>query len=83
MSYRLYISRWCVFCQRVLMFLDKHQHSVDFADVSQVEHKQALVAGGGKGQVPCLLVNEDGNDTWLYESSDIIDYLKAQNFPKK
>lgn len=72
-----------MFCQRVLMFLDKHQHSVEFADVADVKHKQALVAGGGKGQVPCLFISNEGNDTWMYESSDIISFLKTQNFPKK
>jgi glutathione S-transferase len=37
-----------------------------------------LIAGGGKDQVPCLRIeNEDGDVRWLYESIDIVRYLKA------
>jgi glutathione S-transferase len=37
-----------------------------------------LIAGGGKNQVPCLRIeNEDGVVRWLYESIDIVRYLKA------
>ncbi len=37
-----------------------------------------LIAGGGKNQVPCLRIkNEDGEVRWLYESIDIVRYLKA------
>jgi glutathione S-transferase len=37
-----------------------------------------LIAGGGKDQVPCLRIeNEDGEVRWLYESIDIVRYLKA------
>jgi glutaredoxin 2 len=37
-----------------------------------------LIAGGGKNQVPCLRIeNEDGDVRWLYESIDIVRYLKA------
>jgi glutathione S-transferase len=38
-----------------------------------------LIAGGGKGQVPCLRIEtDDGNVRWLYESADIIAYLREQ-----
>jgi glutaredoxin 2 len=37
-----------------------------------------LIAGGGKEQVPCLRIeNEDGDVRWLYESIDIVRYLKT------
>jgi glutathione S-transferase len=37
-----------------------------------------LIAGGGKDQVPCLRIeNDDGDVRWLYESIDIVRYLKA------
>ena len=36
-----------------------------------------LLAGGGKDQVPCLRIeNENGDVRWLYESIDIVRYLK-------
>jgi len=38
-----------------------------------------LVAGGGKSQVPCLRIeSESGDIQWLYESTDIIQYLKNE-----
>ena len=40
-------------------------------------HKADLMTYGGKQQVPCLRIpNPDKEDKWLYESDDIIDYLK-------
>jgi glutathione S-transferase len=35
--------------------------------------------GGGKRQVPCLRIDgDDGQSHWLYESMDIMAYLKQQ-----
>ena len=35
-----------------------------------------LLAGGGLLKVPCLkIVDSQGAETWMYESSDIIRYL--------
>ena len=35
-----------------------------------------LIAGGGRTMVPCLKITKaNGETTWLYESSDIIEYL--------
>lgn len=36
-----------------------------------------LTSGGGKFQVPCLRIESaDGKVRWMYESIDIIRYLK-------
>jgi glutaredoxin 2 len=38
-----------------------------------------LIAGGGKNQVPCLRIeSENGHVQWMYESIDIIRYLKSK-----
>ncbi len=37
-----------------------------------------LVEGGGRMQVPCLRIEEQGGVRWLYESADIIAYLKKR-----
>ena len=38
-----------------------------------------LIAGGGKPQVPCLLITGDnGTQTWLYESDAINAYLNRE-----
>lgn len=42
---------------------------------SETDH-QDLVRLGGKDQVPCLRIQKDGKDVWMYESKDIVRYLK-------
>jgi len=43
------------------------------------ENKADLIAGGGKKQVPCLRIEDErGGVKWMYESRDIIRYLKRQ-----
>ncbi|MDO9194005.1 MAG: glutathione S-transferase N-terminal domain-containing protein, partial [Undibacterium sp.] len=43
------------------------------------EHRQALLTQGGSPKVPCLQIsNADGSVKWLYESNDIIAYLRKQ-----
>jgi hypothetical protein len=37
-----------------------------------------LVEQGGKDQVPCLRIDQGKETKWLYESDDIIAYLKSQ-----
>lgn len=38
-----------------------------------------LITGGGKSQVPCLRIETGSGDVrWLYESIDIVRYLKTR-----
>ena len=39
---------------------------------------QELLKGGGKDQVPCLKIESASGTRWMYESKDIIRYLKEQ-----
>ncbi len=72
----LYYSKYCFFCQKVLMFLRGRDIDLELRSTSDREHAQALMAGGGKTQVPCLRIeNEKGQVEWMYESDDIIRYL--------
>jgi glutaredoxin len=42
-------------------------------------NRAALIAGGGKPQVPCLLITDaNGEQTWLYESDAINAYLNRE-----
>lgn len=76
-SHRLYYSNFCFFCHKVLSVLHGKNHNIDLASTSDHDNYQALVSGGGKGQVPCLRIEaEDGRVTWLYESDDILQYIK-------
>ena len=41
------------------------------------EFRQELESEGGRIKVPCLRIEDkNGKYTWLYESSDIIQYLE-------
>lgn len=73
----LYYSKYCFFCQKVLMFLRGKDRDLELRSTSDRDNAQALMQGGGKTQVPCLRIEQaDGSVEWMYESSDIISYLK-------
>ncbi|MGK0171439.1 MAG: glutathione S-transferase [Gammaproteobacteria bacterium] len=53
---------------------------LELRDVSlEANRRDELVAGGGRSTVPCLrVVQSDGEVSWLYESRDIIEWLKDE-----
>ena len=65
----------CPYCQRVFRYLEESGRTdVELLDINQsAENNRRLIEVGGKRQVPCLFI--DGAP--LYESLDIIDWLKA------
>ena len=72
----LYYKPTCPFCQRVLEEVDSMNLDLDLRDITAEEsHAEALIAHGGKRQVP-YLIDEERNEA-MYESSDIIAYLAA------
>ena len=47
--------------------------------LSQPGNNVELIAGGGKSQALCLRIEDDkGEVRWMYESIEIIQYLKAE-----
>lgn len=75
----LYQDPTCPFCRRVLAFLDQIEKTVSMRDtLRDFEAYRELVVGGGRGTVPCLRIKDgEKGETWLYESLDIINYLKS------
>ncbi len=74
----LYYYDSCPFCRMVLQELAHLNLEVERRNTLQDrKHLQDLVSGGGKQTVPCLLIEADGNSTWMYESRDIIAYLNS------
>lgn len=58
------------------MFLrSRDDLNVELRSTSDRQHAAELMRGGGKTQVPCLRIESDDKDQWLYESDDIIAYL--------
>lgn len=76
----LYHFPTCPFCLKSRRVMKRLSLNIELRDARNNEnHRAALVAGGGKPQVPCLLITDDeGKETWLYESDAINAYLNHE-----
>lgn len=74
----LYHFRACPFCIKVRRAMYKLALPINKKSVTSGSPFRAeLEAGGGRIKVPCLRIdNADGTSQWLYESNDIIAYLR-------
>lgn len=74
-EYELFIKQTCPYCHKVLRFMESAQITLPLRDiVNEPGAREELVNIGGKAQVPCLIKR----GVALYESDDIIAYLKKQ-----
>ena len=76
----LYHFPTCPYCIRVRLVISKLKLKIELRDINRgPDHRGELVKGGGRAMVPCLRI-ENGNGTvqWMYESSDIIEYLRER-----
>jgi glutaredoxin len=76
----LYHFPTCPFCLKTRRAMQRLSLKVELRNAQHdPAHRDALVAGGGKPQVPCLLITgDDGRQTWLYESDAIAAYLNRE-----
>ena len=76
----IYQFRACPFCVKVRRQLRKNSLNIELRDAkNNTEYKEELTREGGKYKVPCLRVETDTGDIkWLYESNNIISYLKTE-----
>jgi len=66
----------CPFCMITRRAIRRLNLKIELRDaMNDPQHKQALIHGGGKDQVPCLRITTRDDVQWLYESGDIIEYL--------
>lgn len=78
MHHALYYHNTCPFCIRVLAALPSVKVDVEKRNVRQnPEFGQQQQAATGRTTVPCLLIEDAGEEKWMYESSDILEYLKS------
>lgn len=72
---KLYTSNNCPFCVRVKNFIQENNiEGIEYANISESkEERDYLMLNGGMMQVPCLFVDDEP----MYESADIINYLKG------
>lgn len=72
----LYHYPACPFCVKVRRAMKRNGIELPLTNAKHNEAaKQELLEQGGKLMVPCLRIERAGNVEWMYESSDIIDYL--------
>ncbi len=74
--YTLYYMPACPYCQKVLAFAQENDIELTLKDIHEGDHQADLVARGGKKTVPYLVDDTTGQE--MYESMDIINYLKSQ-----
>ena len=71
----LFVFESCAYCRKVMDYLDEHKIPYNKIDISQKTNEEALIRIGGKRQVPFLIDNDKNIE--MYESNDIIEYLKT------
>ncbi len=74
--YEYFTCPYCFMTRRVIKQLGIDIERRDILKNSYF--RQELINGGGKSQVPCLRIDENNQVIWLYESVDIIRYLKSR-----
>lgn len=75
----IYQFEACPFCVKVRRYLKSASLSIPLRDALREPYRTELIQGGGKHQVPCMRIpKSDGSVQWLYESNDIIAYLKER-----
>jgi glutaredoxin len=76
----LYQFRMCPFCVKVRRTIKRLSLNIETRDALRDEPaREQLHAGGGNIKVPCLkIINDQGDETWLYESTHIVHYLQER-----
>lgn len=76
----LYHFPTCPFCLKARRAMQRLSLNIELRNAQHDPvHRQALLAGGGKIQTPCLRITDvQGQDVWLYESRAIIAYLERE-----
>ena len=67
----LYHNPGCPYCEKVKRFMQQKGITIPMKSTYEGNHREELIAIGGKPQVPCLII--DGKA--MYESGDIIAWM--------
>lgn len=76
----LYHFNTCPFCLKVRRRVHGLALDIELRDAQHdPQARRELAEQGGRVKVPCLkITGDDGKTTWLYESSDINQYLQER-----
>ena len=74
----LYQFNTCPFCIKVKRNNKRLSLKIETRDAQHnPAYREELLQGGGQIKVPCLkIVDGKGDDRWMYESDDIMEYLQ-------
>lgn len=79
---QLFQFEGCPFCIKVRREIRRLNLKIALRDAQNDRAaERELVDGGGQRQVPCLRIEGEGAPRWLYESSDIVAYLRRRFAP--
>ena len=71
----IFILPTCPYCKRVIEDLESTNLKYELLDINNQQNYDSMMKLGGKRQVPLLFDNE--KNIVMYESNDIIEYLKT------
>ena len=71
----LFILPTCPYCRKVLNYLDTTDLQYNILNIDEKANYDEMIRLGGKRQVPFLF--DSDNNVVMYESADIIEYLKT------
>lgn len=76
----LYQYKACPFCVKVRREMKRQSLNIETRDAKREDSsREELLQGGGVLKVPCLRIeDEQGQVSWMYESSEIINYLDGR-----
>ncbi len=79
-SLTLYQFKTCPFCIKVKRMMKRLSLNIEMLDAQyDTQVREELLSQGGRVSVPCLkITNQQGETTWMYESSEINQYLEQR-----
>jgi glutathione S-transferase len=75
---KLYCFPFCPYCLKVFRVIRQLKLDIERRDAATSPWADELRREGGKMQTPCLRIEDQDHLQWLYESEEIIHYLKRQ-----
>lgn len=76
--YQFYACPFCVMVRREIARLGLN---IETRDAQTSPYRDELAREGGQIQAPCLRIEDGEQVQWMYESADIIAYLKGRFEP--
>ncbi|OGG45678.1 hypothetical protein A2673_03940 [Candidatus Kaiserbacteria bacterium RIFCSPHIGHO2_01_FULL_50_13] len=70
----IYVKTGCPFCAKVLAVARELNVALEERNIADLGVADELIARGGKRQVPYVV--DEKNNVEMYESGDIVEYLK-------